>query len=69
METYSRFARHRRMTEDQVQLHRELELYRQLLREFPDGAANATLRDVVEELEQRLRDHSQTGSTQPDASD
>jgi hypothetical protein len=65
IKTYSRFARHRSMAEDQVQLHRELELYRELLREFPDGAANATLHDVVEELEQRLRDHNKTVPAQP----
>jgi hypothetical protein len=40
---------------DRTKIQRELDLYRELLRQFPDGAANATLHDIIEELEQQLR--------------
>jgi Zn-dependent M32 family carboxypeptidase len=45
------------MTEqrDRRAIEHEIEVYRALLREFPDGATNATIRDLIAELEQELR--------------
>jgi phosphatidate phosphatase APP1 len=43
---------------DKLTLQREIELYRELLRQFPDGAAAATIRDLIEELEQEATNKS-----------
>jgi hypothetical protein len=47
---------HERVIASWELVDRELDLCRELLREFPDGAANGTLLDVVEEIEQQLHD-------------
>jgi hypothetical protein len=39
---------------EKAELQRELERYRDLLREFPKGATNETLIDYIAELEQQL---------------
>jgi Ca2+-binding EF-hand superfamily protein len=43
------------MKDGQRELEGQLQRYRDLLREFPQGPTNATIRDLIEELEQKLR--------------
>jgi len=38
------------------ELEQKLQRYRELLREFPDGPTNDTIRDLIEEMEKELRD-------------
>jgi hypothetical protein len=40
---------------DKRAIEREIETYRALLREFPDGATSAPVRDLIAELERELR--------------
>ena len=40
---------------EKLELERKLRRYRELLREFPDGPTNETIRDLIEELEKELR--------------
>ena len=40
---------------DTLTIAREIEVYRELLREFPDGPASETIRELIAELEKELR--------------
>jgi hypothetical protein len=42
------------MESEREQLQRKLRSYRDLLRQFPDGPTNGTIRHLIAELEQEL---------------
>lgn len=47
---------------EKQQLQRKIERCRDLLREYPDGPINQTMRDYIVELEQQLHDLEKCGA-------